>query len=218
MNLTRFRDANAGGDEPVTEWLRALAGRDEVAAQRLWERYCRALMDLARDRFGTLRRPAYDEEDAALSAFHSFCRGVMAGRFPKLDDRQDLWSLLVTITARKVTARRRYETGAKRGGGEVKTLPLSPPARPGADDPAAPPDPAPTPEMAAIFAEECERLLGALEEGKMRQIALLRLEGWTVEEIAARLGCTQRAVYLKLERIRERWERHGRGPGAGAEG
>ena len=32
-----------------------------------------------------------DEEDVALSAFDSLCRGAVEGRFPRLDDRNDLW-------------------------------------------------------------------------------------------------------------------------------
>jgi hypothetical protein len=48
----------------------------------------------------TSRRVA-DEEDVALSAFDSFCAGAERGRFPDLKDRDNLWALLVTITARK---------------------------------------------------------------------------------------------------------------------
>jgi hypothetical protein len=42
-----------------------------------------------------------DEEDVALSAFDSFCRGAEQGRFPQLSDRDDLWRLLFVITERK---------------------------------------------------------------------------------------------------------------------
>ena len=40
-----------------------------------------------------------DEEDAALSAFVSFCTAAGEGRFPDLPDREELWRLLVVITA-----------------------------------------------------------------------------------------------------------------------
>ena len=50
--------------------------------------------------YSTCRRAA-DEEDVALSAFDSFCRGAEQGRFPQLDGRDDLWHLLVVITVRK---------------------------------------------------------------------------------------------------------------------
>jgi hypothetical protein len=53
-----------------------LQAGDHEAAQPLWERYYPRLVGLARERLrGTQRRIA-DEEDVALSAFDSFCRGV----------------------------------------------------------------------------------------------------------------------------------------------
>src|SRR5271165_6376539 len=67
---------------------------------------------------GQLR--AGDLEDVALSAFASFCRGVEGGRFPQLADRDDLWRLLVTITARKALHLARDERNQKRGGGAVR--------------------------------------------------------------------------------------------------
>lgn len=36
-----------------------------------------------------------------LSAFHSFCRAAAQGRFPRLNDRNDLWQLLIVLSDRK---------------------------------------------------------------------------------------------------------------------
>src|SRR4051794_25398994 len=85
----------------VSHWIGALKIGDAEAAQRLWERYFNELVRLARAKFGAIRCGEADEEDIALSAFHSLCQGAARGRFPRLDDRHDLWRLLVTITARK---------------------------------------------------------------------------------------------------------------------
>ena len=85
----------------VTRWLGALRAGDPAAAQQLWERYFHRLVGLARQRLCGARRRAADEEDVALSAFDSFYRAAEAGRFPQLADRDGLWRLLVTITARK---------------------------------------------------------------------------------------------------------------------
>ena len=60
-----------------------------------------------------------DEEDAALSAFNSFCDGAARGKFPQLADRDDLWRLLVVITARKAMAQANRNARLKRGGGRV---------------------------------------------------------------------------------------------------
>ena len=40
-----------------------------------------------------------------------------------------------------------------------------------------------------MVAEETRRLLARLEDDQLRQIALDRMEGYTTEEIAERLGC-----------------------------
>ncbi len=57
-----------------------------------------------------------DEEDAALSAFDSFCRGAACGRFPQLTG---LWRLLVVITVRKVVAQFERQGAQKRGAGRL---------------------------------------------------------------------------------------------------
>jgi hypothetical protein len=67
---------------------------------------------------GTPRRFA-DEEDVALRAFDSFCRGVDLGRFPWLKDRDGLWALLVLITVRKAADLVQYNRRERRGGGLV---------------------------------------------------------------------------------------------------
>ena len=102
----------------VTTYIDELKGGDTFAAQKLWDCYVSRLIGLARSK---LRRPGgiEDEEDAALSAFDSFCRGVELGRFPSLNDREDLWRLLVEITSCKVYDQVERRSPAKRlGSGE----------------------------------------------------------------------------------------------------
>jgi ECF sigma factor len=59
----------------VTCWLGDLKGGDLAAAQPLWERYFSRLVGVARGKLKKVRRTSAgeDEEDAALSAFNSFC-------------------------------------------------------------------------------------------------------------------------------------------------
>jgi hypothetical protein len=70
----------------VSGWLGQLKGGNQDAAQKLWERYFRRLLGLAREHLRDTPRRAADEEDVALGAFASFCQGVEDGRFPRLDD------------------------------------------------------------------------------------------------------------------------------------
>ena len=133
------------GEASVTHWIGDLKAGDGVAAQNLWERYFAILVRLARSRLLGLPRTAIDEEDVALSAFHSLCSGAAGGRFPRLDDREDLWRLLVTITARKAADLAQSERRLKRGGGRVS-------AEAGLDGPRQVASREPTPEFAALVA------------------------------------------------------------------
>src|SRR5437763_1820366 len=142
-----------------------------------------------------------DEEGAALSAVDGFCEGAARGRYPRLDDRDDLWRLLVVITERKALDQTQRERRQKRGGGKI--LGTSDPslADGGVGALAGVADGEPTPAFAALVADECRRLLGRLRDESLRDVARLRMEGYTNEEVAARLGCSLRTVARKVELI-----------------
>lgn len=191
----------------VTRLIGALAADDsDEAARGLWERYFDQIVRLARSRLGGSPRGHADEEDAALSAFASLCRGVSAGRFPYLSGRDDLWKLLATITARKVADQLQRQHRLKRGGGRVVGESDVAPGddRGGAGLDAFAGDVA-TPAFLAQIAEEVCTLFGRLPEESLRVVALLRLEGYSNEEIATSLDCAVRSVERKLERIRLLW-------------
>jgi DNA-directed RNA polymerase specialized sigma24 family protein len=192
--------------DAVSHWIERLKGGDHEAAQRLWEGYFHRLVGLARARLQGVPRAAGDEEDVALSAFNSFCRGAARGRFSRLSDRDDLWQLLVLLTARKALHLRRDQNRLKRGGGRVVSETTLQSSEEEESALAQILDTQPSPQFAAEVAEECERLLGRLEDAPLRQIALLKMEGHTNDEIAARLDCGLRTVERKLERIRTIWE------------
>jgi len=192
-------------DTSDTRWLNLLKGGNQSAAQVLWERYFRLLVGCARQRLGAAPRRAADEEDVALSAFDSFCRGVEKGRFPRLDDRNDLRCVLLLLVARKAAHQIRDEKRLKRGGGKPVVETDQP--RDGQDEEelAALIDSEPTPAQAAQMADECGRLLDKLGDDDLRAIALWLVEGYTVKEIAEKLGRAERTVARKLAQIRDCW-------------
>ena len=195
-------------DGSVTRWIGDLKAGGDSAAQHLWERYFHRLVHLARARLRSARRAGAieDEEDAALSAFDSFCRGAAHGRFPQLADRDDLWRLLVVITVRKVFGQLDRQGAQKRGGGQLvgeSALIGADAAEGGGLDRLAGHEP--SPELAALVVDEYRRLRDGLRTEALRQVLDLRLEGYTREEIAERLGCAERAVKRKLDVIREAW-------------
>jgi DNA-directed RNA polymerase specialized sigma24 family protein len=183
----------------VTNWFLALQGGNQEGAQKLWDRFSQRLLGLARKKLEDAPRRAADEEDVALSAFFSFCRGAEKGRFTQLQDRDDLWRLLVVITVRKAIDLHHHENRLKRGG------PAAPQAgAPQLDDLLGR---EPTPELAAVMAEECGRLMSQLGDAELRSIALLKMEGYTDDEIGRQLGCARRTVQRRLRLIRQLWER-----------
>jgi DNA-directed RNA polymerase specialized sigma24 family protein len=70
--------------------------------------------------------------------------------------------------------------------------------------------PEPTPAFAAQVSEECRRLLGCLASPDLEAIAQWKLEGYTNEEIADRLGRSLGTVERKLRLIRTIWEKEGK--------
>jgi DNA-directed RNA polymerase specialized sigma24 family protein len=180
----------------VSNWIDRLKAGDRAATRQLWERYFQRLVSLARARLQGAPRRAADEEDVALSAFHSFCRAAEQGRFPRLLDRDNLWRLLVVLTTRKASHLVRHERQQKR---------RAPAADPDAPELEAILGSEPTPEFAAQLAEECRRLLDGLGSADLAQVALWKMEGYANEEIAAKLGCVPRTVERKLRLIRSLW-------------
>jgi DNA-directed RNA polymerase specialized sigma24 family protein len=187
----------------VTRWLGPLQDGDPAAAQELWQRYFLKLVVVARDRLKQAPPRGADEEDVALSAFDSFCRNAQQGRFPQLQDRDDLWRLLAVITARKARQLQRDEGRQKRGG-QAHVQGTTGPDQEDVLEQVASREP--SPELAAQMTEEYERLLRLLGDDQLRQVAVWRMEGQTIEEIAERAGCAPRSVKRKLQLIRDLWE------------
>jgi len=142
----------------------------------------------------------------ALSVFDSFCRSAEQDRFPRLDDRHDLWQVLALLTALKVTAHQRHEHRKKRGGsavlGESDLANLDPLGQ-GMDQFLGKD---PTPEFVVEIAEEFRHLLDTLGDDRLRLVAVRKMEGYTTEEIARELVCDPRTVERKLRAIRQLWE------------
>jgi DNA-directed RNA polymerase specialized sigma24 family protein len=195
--------------ESVSEWIAQLKSGEHDAAQKLWHRYADRLVALARRRLYTSSKTAEDEEDVVQSVFESICRGAAAGRFELVTNRDELWWLLLAVTKRKAIDRKRREMSQKRGGGLVHLESHLNSARDsgrgftldnliGAD---------PTPDELSAVEEQCQHLLGILRDESLRQIAVSRIEGYEVSEIAQKFGLGERAVERKLRLIRDTWRK-----------
>ncbi len=188
----------------VTLWFTDLQSGNCDAAEKIWKRFRPHLVRLARNKLHGTSRSVSDEEDVVQCAFFDFFRDVEQGRFRDVEDRDDLWRLLVTITARKASNKRRHDRRAKRGSGRILArLGLQRWASRYVDEQII--STGPTPEVAAVIRETCRRLLDQLDDPDLRQIAMWKLDGYTNDEIALWKDCVPRTVRRKVNLIRSKW-------------
>lgn len=196
--------------DTVTLWIDQLKAGNSSAAQRLWEVYFQRMVALARRKLEGAPRVVGDEEDVALSAFKSFCLAAREGRFTQLLDSDNLWPLLMAITANKSVDFIRSQNRQKRGGTGKPAEQSDPPA---ADAGPAPSlseiiSREPAPEFTTELADHLQRLIVRLDatgDADLRQVALLKLDGYTTSEIAERLNCAGRTVERKMRIITRLW-------------
>ncbi|MGF1581529.1 MAG: ECF-type sigma factor [Gemmataceae bacterium] len=192
----------------VTVWIHQLKANERDAVEALWQRYFHRLIAFARRQLSTVPRTASNEEDVALSAFFSFFKAVEAGRFPQLDDRHDLWQVLVMLTRRKAISLKKFESRERRDFRRLQQQSAASADKTLLHDPvfaeliSQEPDPTFVTEML----EQRRYLLDKLEDQELQQIAEWKLEGYTNGEIAERLNWAESTIERRLQLIRKCWE------------
>lgn len=181
---------SAGGS--VSRWVADARRGDTQAADALWRRYYRRLVDYARR---GLERPlgAVDEEDLAAHALQTCLFRLQRGALGAVANRHQFWNLLTTIVRRKrlnVTrdSRRRWLAL------HVDYRMLTAPDQIRADDLMSPAE-------SAALREQFTRIVGLLDD-ELRIILRDRLIGYTVVEIAARLQRSVPTVERRLRMLR----------------
>ena len=192
----------------ISECFERLVAGDNDAVRQLWNRYFEQLQEVAKNQIGAAPRRAFDEEVVVISVFECLRKGALDGRFAEMRDRTELWKMLVTMTLQKAIDRVRRELSDKRGGGATITeaVPNGSDQRERfrldelfADEP--------TLDSLVAMEEEKNRLMHVLRDGSLRQVAVLRLEGYTQCEMAEKLAVTTRTIERKMELIRKTWRR-----------
>ncbi len=193
--------------EQFAELLKRVRTGEQRATEQLWEEYFQRLVRIAANRLPENLRRTGDEEDIALSAFHSFIAGVRRDQFPDLGGPDNLWGLLITLTSRKAQAHLRHETRQKRGGGSVRgeSVFIDPAGSARGGGIGGITGDVPSADLHAELAEACDGLLAQLADDQLRQIAVMRMDGFLVDEIADNLGLSKRAVERRLQLIRKTW-------------
>ncbi|MEZ6090243.1 MAG: sigma-70 family RNA polymerase sigma factor [Pirellulaceae bacterium] len=184
-------------EQSVTGWFHALRSGDEDAAKELWNRYFHRLRGFAKTQLAS--SPAYDDEDLALSVFDALCRATRDGRYSEVENRESLWQLMVTMANHKAIDRHRKSKAKSRTapGAAARDTDLDREATSSSDDPA----------WQVALADQCQQLIEALDEGAMREIAMLKLDDYNNHEIADQLKISERTVRRTIHLIRRIWER-----------
>ena len=189
----------------VTEWIGGLKQGCADASAKIWWRYVEQLVREADRRLKNMPRRAVAEDDIVQEAFAAFFRGVERRQFSQLEDRHDLWQILIMLADRRAKDYMRRQLGAKRGIGHVRGDSVMAPGEnqstsrsAGFDNLEAPPV---TPESAESLIRLIQQSFPELADGELQSIALDRAANYTVAEIAERRGISQRTAERKIELI-----------------
>jgi len=184
----------------VSRMIGDLRDGSEAAAEALWSHYWSRLRAVSKRELGGLRSRMVDDEDIAITAFHSFVRRVRMGEYPDVANRDEAWRLLVVIAVRKALNCIRDENRLRRN-------PRNHPAAsggPAVDSDAI--DAALQPDVAVMIADSVDHLLEVLGDDELREIAIAKLAGYTNQEIAAALRRSVATIERRLNLIRVRWQ------------
>lgn len=189
--------------QSVTYWFDQLRAGNEQAAAELWTHYFEQLSRFARSRLK--QRRVSDEEDLASEVLHALCQAADAGRLPSIQSRDDLWRILLSWLRNRIVDQFRADQTAKRGGGNVRGHSglAANDSRTGGFDRI--PGPQPSPATVAEMRECADNLLKQLPDELLKKLALARLAGKTVAEIADEFDIAPRTVERKLAIIRRVW-------------
>ena len=183
--------------EDITQLMdRVRRSRDEEAVAGLWQVYYRRMVDVARRQIGNLPKCVADEEYVACSAMRSFVRAAEAGRLNTVENRDELWKVLVTITIRKANRHKKSIAALKRGG--AGTHDESDDNQPH-DGESPRLNSIPDERFVADLMLDCTEMISLLPREDLQRIALLRLDGYSVAEIARIQNVVNRTQYHQTQ-------------------
>ena len=139
-------------------------------------------------------------------ADNSLLRNAFKARLNGIQNRDELWRVLITITARKANALQQTQKADKRGNGAVRGDSVfghpETPHQPGFQSLEDSGDPN---RFVDKLVGECRERIESLPDKTLQEIALKRMEGYEVAEIALQLGVSKATINRRLARIRGLW-------------
>ena len=179
---------------PNDSWLGLLIVGDSQTEQEFWDQYGDRLTAVARRRLSDRMRQRLDAEDVVQSACRTFFRRVRKGEF-RLEDKSDLWKLMVTITLNKTRQKARHHGRDCRSMDREHAMLVEPPTA----------GSKPSHIADLEFDDFLKSLMERLSQ-EQQEVFLRTLDDQNQEEIASAMGCSKRTVRRLQSRIRERLE------------
>ena len=187
--------------------VRGAASGDHEAFQVVVDAYFARIAAAAEKRIAKTRQRASDGEDVAASVFESLWKKADAGLFAQSDipDESAMWRYLQRVMHSKLIDHMRRETADKRGGGVTRGESVFVNASGEVVGELGEYLQQISPAELFELAESQKQLLDLLPDDALKEIAISRMEGYEVKEIAERLRISDRSVKRKLAIIRDLW-------------
>jgi RNA polymerase sigma-70 factor, ECF subfamily len=187
-------DLSAGSQVSDHSLMRRLRLGSEDAATQIYLRYAYRLRALARSQSSPELARCVDADEMVQSVFGSFFRGAKNGYYD-VPVGEELWRLFLVIALNKIRAKGAFYHAAKRdvrmtSGGAL----LEQCAEVAHDDTTAA-----MRDLQLSIDEALESL-----PSEYREMVLLRIEGYRVEEIADRMKRSKRSVERMLQEVRKK--------------
>lgn len=182
--------------------VEGLRSGEPVACQAFWQCYGPLLEGIAERQLSARVQRRIGADDIVQSACRTFFRRVSDGQFD-LPDSNALWRLMCGITVTKARRAARDQHRLKRGiqrecSFDADASTEGSPMQHLTDGTASPFE-------LSMVADELETLLRQLSADEC-QVLELKLQQLTNDEIAERLGCSERTIRRLTKAIQARWQ------------
>ena len=179
---------NSSSEKTDRTLLAGVEGGCESSANEIFQKYAPSLLAVARNRLSNVLNARVDADDIVQSTFKSFFRQAQSTGYV-VPETGDLYNLLIVIAMRKVNAKADYHRAAKRDvrrSGNPMALDLQSTNR---EDSLR--------DLLWTLDEICQKLAA-----NQRAIIELRLQGYSVQEIADKVRRSKRTVERELQNFR----------------
>jgi RNA polymerase sigma-70 factor (ECF subfamily) len=191
LPVTR-KDGHSEPEASDASLLSVFRQGDQDAATQLYLRYAKRLRALVKEQCSNELARRLEEDDIVQSVFRTFFSGARQGLY-KVPGGQDLWKLLLVISLNKIRAKGAYHNAAKRDARRTSSL----------DAAGVTGEPSDQDGEQGFFYLVIREALDHLP-ADYRELVELRIEGYEVEEIAAKSNRAKRTVERILQEARKR--------------